>query len=293
MATEPRIRKRSLPVIAALVGITVGTFAASSAKCDGADAIIQAFKQAARPTATTAPAFKFPSTTYPDAALTAQLQTTFAQYFSKKINLIPLMRKLVVESAVVEISGVGRILYNPSYLLLLLLPDATQGAGKIQIATLTDVERVLDKDPLPNSLSAYTQGFQDFRQFSDLMRNPNAGQKVQSAWSAAPRSDEDRARVRELLVGPVRQATTIRNEPERCRQTINEFVNSVRSGKRSTVPLLPGLTTILRPINFVRAGDKFFLVLGEALIARYYVVAEFDAGSRSCPVTWERPLFAL
>jgi hypothetical protein len=239
-----------------------------------------------------APQFLFSTTLSAEPALVSSLNELFAPYFDQPVDLTTILHKLVIESAVAEVPRLGTILYNPAHLLFLYLPEGRENA--IRVATLDDVNGMLKKEQsgFP-ALTAYTQGFESFAQLSGLMRDAGAREALTVVWAETPRSEEHKERMRYLLLRPIQQAMEIKNETSSCREEIDRFVNEVRVGKRAAIPVLPGLSNIVRPTRFIRQKDHILLILGEALIARYYVVAQMNVSAISCSVAWEVPIFVM
>jgi hypothetical protein len=293
MATPLQWRRNSCAV-ATTVSLTISSLFAPAAMADDFDAVTRALNDAVHAPPNSAPQFTFPATVNPDGKLLAQLQTLFARFFTKQVDLIPLIQKIVVESVVAEIPSVGKILYNPSHSLFLYLPDGGQEDSKIQISTVAEVTVALRDDiSSPSFLNAYTQGFRQFEQLAKLMRDQDARETLQVVWIDSPRSQDDNKRIQLLLLGPIQRALGINSQSNRCKRVINNFVDDVRAGRDTAVPPLPGLTNVMRPSNFFQGGDKILLVLSETLIARYYVLAEFTVDSGTCRVVWQQPMFVM
>jgi hypothetical protein len=236
----------------------------------------------------------YSTTILPEPTLLKQLQVLFAKYFDAKIDLTPILAKLVRESAVASLPGQGYILYNPANMLFLLLPDGWRDGVDIRVATLEDLGDILkQKKPTNPLIAAYGQGFQEFALLSELMKNPEAEAALQVIWNTVPRSEDDKERMRYLLLRPIEQARTIRNETSACQQSIARFIDDIRLGRRSNVPTIKGLTEILKPTRFIRHDDEIFLVLSDDLIARYYVVVQFHISSATCAAVKELPVFAM
>jgi hypothetical protein len=235
----------------------------------------------------------YPTTLLPEPKLLEQLQVLFAKYFDAKINLTPILAKLVRESAVASVPGQGYILYNPANMLFLLLPEGWRDDSEIRVATLEDVGDILkQKKPTNPLIAAYGQGLQEFALLSELMKNADAAAALQVIWNTAPRSEDDKERMRYLLLRPIEQAREIRNETPACKQSIDHFIDDVRAGRRSGIPRIQGLTDILKPTRFIQTDNQIFLVLSDDLIARYYVIAQFDLNTENCLLAQEKPIFA-
>jgi hypothetical protein len=238
------------------------------------------------------PIIRFPKTISPEPALILRLQTLFAQFFDKQVNLAVLLQKLVTEAAVTQVPDVGAILYNPGHMLLIHLPENWRVGADIRVAALEDIATILERKEAANPLvGAYGEGFEEFALISGLMGQPDTHTSLESVWSGSPRSEQDRERMRYLLLRPIEQAEDIRNLPSACQQEINRFVDDVRAGKR--VPALAGLTETVKPTRFIRHENELFLALGESVLARYYVLAQFQVSGSSCSLKWQRPMFAM
>lgn len=236
----------------------------------------------------------FSRTVAPEPALILHLQTLLAPFFDRPINLAVLLQKIISESATVELGDGGRVLYNPAHMLLFHLPVDWRAAGNIKVATIEGVARTLNMDAPANPvIGAYAQGFETFALLSQLMKVAGTREQLQPVWNALQNSVEGKEVLRYLLLRPLEQTAAIRDQPPACQRRINTFVADVREGKRSTVPSLAGLTNILEPTQFVRQDNRIFLVLGESLLARYYVLAEFEVGADDCHISWDRPMFAM
>jgi len=224
----------------------------------------------------------------------SQLQNIFGRYFSKQPNLVPLLRRIIIESAVAEVPDVGRLLYNPSRQLFFYLPNDLQLNSQIRIAALADIDQILGKEPAPDSpLAGYTRGFEEFNALAQLMRDPGSRDTLQAVWVEAPRSEDDKKRIQLLLLDPLRRALVMKAQPSGCKRAVDRFVDDVRTGKDTEIPTLPGLTGIVRPSNYFQDNDRIFLVLSEALIARYYVFVEFSVSAATCSVVWQQPIFVM
>jgi len=236
----------------------------------------------------------FHTTINPEPALLSRLQTLFASYIDQPVDLTPLLKKIITESAVVEVPNVGQVLYNPTHMLLIHLPENWQQGSTIRVATLEDVRTILKEEraPIP-LLAAYTQGFNQFALLSALMKDADAREALEVVWNTTPRSDHDKQRMLYLLLRPIEQAATARLQSPTCRQTINQFVDDVRAGKRAAIRPVPGLTSTVLPTRFVRDGKQIILVLSDPLLARYHVIARFDVTAKSCVVAWERHVLGM
>jgi hypothetical protein len=236
----------------------------------------------------------FPTTVVPDPALLSRLQSLFDAYFDVKFDLTPILAKLVRESAVADVQGQGQILYNPANMLLLSLSEGWRDGADIRVAALEDLEKILKQSrPADPLLAAYGKGFEEFALLSGLMADENARETLQVIWKVSPRSPDDKERMRYLLLRPIDQARAIRKESPACQGSINQYIDDVRAGKRASIPSIRGLTGILKPTRFIRHDNEIILVLSDDLIARYYVVTQFDLSSGSCGVAWERPILAM
>jgi hypothetical protein len=142
-------------------------------------------------------------------------------------------------------------------------------------------------------LFAYGQGIEDFGLLSRLMSDSQSREVLEVIWNTGPRSEKDKELMRYLLIRPIQQSVAIGDESLACRQVISRYVDDVRGGKRTAVPVSPGLTNIVRPSRFVRRKNEIVLVLSDPLIARYYVLAEFNVRAETCQIGWEKPLFAM
>jgi hypothetical protein len=237
--------------------------------------------------------FVFPTTVAAEATLISQITELLDPYFDKPVDLRPLLQKILVEAAVKELPDGGRVLYNAAHAIFFHLPGDT-GHGGIRFATLEDVAAILGKKLGANSvLAAYTQGFENFAQLSELMADADSAGVLEVVWATTPRSLEHKEFIQYLLLRPLQQAAEIRDETPACREEINRFIDEVRVGKRVAVPELPGVSNTVRPTRFVRHKEKIFLVLSESLIARYYVIAQLSVSGRSCTVVGETPLFVM
>ncbi len=67
----------------------------------------------------------------------------FVAYFDVQIDLTPLVAKLVRESAVVALPGLGELLYNPAHMLILHLPEGWEADNGIRVASLEDLGKIL------------------------------------------------------------------------------------------------------------------------------------------------------
>jgi hypothetical protein len=268
-----------------------------------ADRTIQAVRDTLNPDAVTfsqpgsnqdEPRVRFSRTVAPEPALIFHLQALLAPFFDRPINLAVLLQKIISESAAVELSDGGRVLYNPAHMLLFHLPVDWRAAGNIKVATIEGVARTLKMDgPANPVIGAYAQGFETFTLLSQLMKLTDTREQLEPIWNAVQNSIEGKEALRYLLLRPLEQTAAIRDQPPACQRTINAFVDDVREGKRKAVPSLAGLTNILEPTKFVRQDDRIFFVLSERLIARYYVLAEFEISGDDCKISWERPIFAM
>jgi hypothetical protein len=239
------------------------------------------------------PALQFARTISPQPSLISGLQSLFGSFFDDPLDLTPLLYKLVLESAVVKQPGAKAILFNPAHSLFLLVEDYPN-QSPVGVATLSDVQALLKKQPLVDPiLSPYAQGFETFDQFSQIMSDNRARDALQSVWATGPRSNEHRELIKYLLLKPLQQAQEVKREGAQCRTTIDGYVDEVRNGNRSAIPHLPVLTNIMRPTHFVRRKDDILLVLSEALLARYYVVSQLRVEGSGCAVVSEMPLFAM
>jgi hypothetical protein len=256
--------------IALAFAIVPSTLVAQPADSGDFDAVVRSLQQEAQRPAPADPALRFPETINPSGALLSQLQGILGRYFSKEVNLVPLLRKIIIESAVADLPDKARILYNPSRELFFLLPKDSQLTGQIRIATLGGVDHILGKT-LPSNLPlvAYTRGFEDFNALAQLMRDPDSRGTLQVIWMEAPRSEEDKKHLQLLLLEPIRRGRGINTQPISCKQAIDHFVDDVRGGRNTEIPLLSKLTGIVRPSNYFQNKDKILLVLSEALVARY------------------------
>jgi hypothetical protein len=142
-------------------------------------------------------------------------------------------------------------------------------------------------------LAGYTHGFNEFNALVQLMRDPDSRETLEVIWMDGPRSEQDKKRMQSLLLDPIRRGLDINAQPNDCKRAIDQFVDDVRAGKDAEIPLLPGLSSIVRPSNYFQSKDKILLVLSEALIARYYVFAEFSVSAATCRVVWQRPIFVM
>lgn len=269
------------------------------------DPVIEALKKIAGPTRAPmartpgsakdiVPSIIFPTTLNPEPALILRLQTLFVPFFEQQVNLAVLMHKIVNESAVAELPGLGHILYNPAHMLFLHLQENWRDGGDIRVATMEDVGQILKKErPTNPLLAAYGQGFEEFVLLSELMKDADARETLEVIWSASPRSDADKERMRYLLLRPIEQVVAVRSEMPGCRQAIDRFVDDVRTGKRAAIPFLNGLTNIVKPTRFIRHENQILLVLSETLTARYYVIAQFNVNADTCSIVWESPIFAM
>lgn len=293
MGTQPRSRLSGY-LVAFILIFGLGFFRASAVRSDNIDPIVQAITRAAHLRVAAAPLFVFPATVNPDVAQLSRLQSLFEQFFPKKVNLIPVLRKIVIESTVAEIPNAGRVLYNPAHSLFIYLPENSKSTEEIRISTLDDVTSILNQTPtVIQPMAPYTRGFDVFDDLSRLMRDAKARSGLQAAWFDSPRSKADERRIQYLLLGPIQQSSTLATESTQCKQTINHFVDEIRAGKRSAIPPLPGFSNNVRPTNFVRYRSRFILVLSEALIARYYVIAALSATTTGCSLAWEQPFFVM
>jgi hypothetical protein len=236
----------------------------------------------------------YPATLVPRPDLLSRLQALFAAYLDVQVDLTPLVAKLVRESAVVALPGQGQILYNPAHMLILHLPEGWETGNDIRVATLEDLGKILKHESPANPLlAAYGKGFEEFALLSKLMKDADARETLEVIWATSPRSENDKEVMRYLLLRPSEQSAEIRHETSACRQTIDQFVDDVRAGKRAAIPPIRGLTDIVKPTRFVRHENQIILVLSDGLIARYYVIAQFDVRSDRCTVALERPIFAM
>jgi hypothetical protein len=295
MAIQPRTSASCWVFIVAFVIATVVLLrGALAANADDFDAVVRTLQQDAGSSMPADPAFKFPATINPDDDLLSQLQTIFGRYFSKQVNLAPLLRRIIIESAVREIPDAARILYNPSRQLFFYLPDAPQQNNQIKIATLSSIDQILGKAPPPDSpLAGYTRGFEDFNALAQLMSEPNSRDTLQVIWMDSPRSEDDKKRIQLLLLDPMRRSLGMSAQPASCKRAVDHYVDDLRAGRDASIPLLPRLTAMVRPSNYFQNKDRIFLVLSEALIARYYVFAEFNVGAANCSVVWQQPIFVM
>jgi len=235
----------------------------------------------------------FQQTLVPDPNLLFRLQAIFLAYFDTPIDLIPFLRKLVRESAVAAVPGQGKVLYNPAHMLILHLPDGWENGSEIRVAALEDLRSILRHERPDNPLlAAYGGGFEEFGLLSKLMGDANAREALEVIWMTSPRSEGDKERMRYLLLRAFQQAADIQKETPACRQTMNRFVDDVRAGKRASVPVIQGLTNIVKPTRFIRWENVIVLVLSDALIARYYVIAQLDADAQGCRIVSELPILA-
>jgi len=268
------------------------------------DPLIDSLSERAKPPAIETPAAEdalnlkqrriFQATLSTEPRLLLRLQDLFAPYFDQPVDLTALLQKIVAESAVLSVPHVGRILYNPGHMLLLLIPENWQETEGIRVAALADLLDIL-KIEIPGALqlAAYGRGFEAFKLLSELMKDAKARATLEVVWNAAPRSSQDAERMRYLLLRPMQQAMEIARETPACRQAINRFIDDVRAGKRASIPASRGLTDIVKPTRFIRSDNQILLVLSETFIARYYVVAQFSVGAESCDVAWENAIFAM
>jgi len=296
---------RALAVAAALAAL--GGPPAARAQSDDFPAVIAALKTMAQripPSARAAangeavaaenPQFVFPATIIAEPRLVARLNDLFAAFFAKPFDLRPLLRRIVAESAVADVPGVGKIVYDPAHSLFLLLRDVPGGVPDVSVATLADVAKVLgDKRPVGLILGGYTDGLKYFAALSRLMQDEATRATLEPAWTTAPRSPEQRDLVQYLLLRPVQQMREIGNETADCRNVINRFVDDVRGGARAAIPTVLGLSGTLLPTRFVRQGDRILLVLSDPVIARLYVVGQLDVANATCKVVAETALFVM
>lgn len=302
-----RLGTRLLAAAYATLALT-GTCHVARAESADFDAVIEALREmtisstspasqlqnSRNSSASTDHQFVFPTTLSAEPTLVNQLENLFASFFDQPVDLNPLLQKIIVESAVADVPGVGKILYNPAHSLFFYLAPSAEHGPVIRVATLEDLADVLKKEPGTDpAMAPYTQGFEAFAQLPGLMRDAESREILEVVWATAPRSQEHKDLIKYLLLRPLQQAAAIRNETSDCRKAIDRFVDEVRSGKRAAIPALPGLSYILRPTRFIRQGDHILLVLSEALIARYYVLAQISVGETSCGVVSEIPLFVM
>jgi hypothetical protein len=179
-------------------------------------------------------------------------------------------------------------------MLILHLPEGWEDGSDIRVATLEDVGKILKHETPANPLlAAYGKGFQDFELLSNLMKDPDARETLEVIWTTAPRSKDDKERMRYLLLRPIEQAAAIRNETPACRETIDRFVDDVRASKRASTSVKQGIANIVKPTRFIRYEDQILLVLSDALIARYHIIAQFSVGAQGCSLSGEKSIFAL
>jgi hypothetical protein len=275
------------------------------AQADMLDSVIEGLKERAKPPAAltapngsqsrqSGPRYIFHATITPEPLLVLRLQDLFVAYFEETVDLTSLLHRIILESAVAAVPGFGEILYNPGHMLFLHLPEDWRQGGKIRVAVLVDVREMLNRErPANLVLAAYTQGFEEFALLSKLMNDKDARDAHADIWSSASPSDHEKERMRYLLLRPMEQAAAVAKEPPSCREPINRFVDEVRNDKRATIPAVPGLTRIVKPVRLARHDNDIFLVLGETLMARYYIFARFRAGEEGCPLAWEASSFAM
>jgi hypothetical protein len=125
------------------------------------------------------------------------------------------------------------------------------------------------------------------------MNDPAAKETLGVIWNTAPRSQDDKERMRYLLLRPIEQTMALQAQTPACRQIINRFVDDVRAGKRANIPRIVGVTDTLKPVRFIRHENQVYVVLGERLMARYYVLAHFRIKSEACSLESEKPIFAM
>lgn len=289
---------------AALFAAIFGAGSAAFADPADFDAAIEVLKETARSPNSDAPSagatnsgrpqFSYPATVIPTVTLLTRLQTFFASYFDKPVNLIVLLQRLVIESAVLELPDLGLVLYNPTHMLFLYLPQGLEDGADIRVATLEDLQEILALEKSANPiLAAYAQGFEQFAILGKVMNDPSAKGTLEVIWSMVPRSEDDKKRVRYLLLRPVEQTMALAAEAAACREALNRFVDDVRAGKRADVPRILGVTDTLRPVRFIRRENEIYVVLGEQLMARYYVLAHFSAEAGTCRLEWNKPSFVM
>lgn len=236
----------------------------------------------------------YSATLVPTANLLTRLQALFEPYFGDAINLIVLLQRLVMESAVQELPSFGWVLYNPRHMLFLHLPSDWDRGGEIRVATLDDVREILSLEKTANPiLTAYAQGFEHFALLGKLILDPSARDTLQVIWNTLPRSEGDKERMRYLLLRATEQTLALQDETSGCRDSINRFVEDVRTGKRLKIPTILGMTDILKPVRFIRHESNIYVVLGERLMARYYVLAHFTVTPAGCNLDWEKPVFTM
>jgi hypothetical protein len=245
-----------------------------------------------------APQFVFHITLNAEPARVSSLKDLLQPFFDRPIDLTPLLKTIIAESAVADLADAGKLLYNPAHSLFFHLNNspypqarvATLGEVRDSLADTTNVPTHEGADPV---FSAYTEGFQYLAQLSTLMSGPDTKKLLDTIWAASPRSQQHKELIQYLLLRPLQQSAAIRNVTPECRRVIEHFVNEVRDGRRSTIPTLPGLTKIVRPSRFIKQGDYIFLVLSDPLIARFYVLTQIRTTKTSCRVTSEVPLFVM
>jgi hypothetical protein len=240
------------------------------------------------------PQLVYSATLVPTTALLTRLQTLFASYFDEPINLIVLLQHLVVESAVQELPGVGWVLYSPKHMLFLHLSEGWEEGSDIRVATLDNLREILSLERTTNPiLTAYAEGFEQFALLSKLMTEPSAKDTLEVIWNTSPRSQDDKERMRYLLLRPIEQTMALQTQTPSCQDSINRFVDDLRAGKRFKVPPILGVTDILKPVRFIRHENEMYVVLGERLTARYYVLAHFSVKADGCRLDWEKSIFVM
>src|SRR5262249_20663564 len=160
--------------------------------------------------------------------LLSRLDRLFGPYFDQPIDLQPLLGKLVTESAVAPLLDGGRVLYNPSNMLFLHLPEGWENGNEIRVATLEDLQEILKTErPANPLLAAYGKGFEEFALLSELMKAPDSKDTLEIIWASLPRTVHDKTRMRYLLLRPLQQAMAIRHQSPSCKKEINRFIDDV------------------------------------------------------------------
>jgi hypothetical protein len=240
------------------------------------------------------PLVAFSHTLDPQPALISQLQDILAKFFDQPVSLVYLLQKFISEAAVAREPDGSQLLYNPAHAMFVRLPADWISRGGIQIATLSDFEKVLNERGSDNAiLHAYGEGFRDFILLSKISSDPNSFATLEHVWRTAPISDQDKEQVRYSLIRPVEQEAGARNLSPACKKTMNQFVDDVRSDRVPSLSPVVGISSEVRPTRFVYSETEVLVVLSDPIIARYHVIAQFVVKAKECQLGWTKAVFAM